>query len=257
VCTMERRPPVLRNPPLAIVAVELRFPEAIFLPQDLKEIRKGLVKDYPVSDTEQGFGIELSVQGIRQQPTVQRHVYRTQDGAHQIGLTATSLVLEGRGGREYEGFEQFLDRWLKALDVVKPVAEIDTQLRLGLRYVNQLPVEDASAGYEAVNGRINPPLLSPVGAEGFDFSVVRSFQELRLMNEQGKAALRHGLQVDQDESPPKGAYILDIDFYDDEISAYDRERHIERLKVFNWQAWSIFRWSLTDSEYERMEPEER
>jgi uncharacterized protein (TIGR04255 family) len=257
VCTVEGRPPILRKSPLQIVAAELRFPEAVLLPEDLKKIRRELGTDYPASSTEHGMGIELSVEGFRQQQTIQRHVYRTSDGGHQFGLTSTSLVLEGRGGGQYEGFERFLERWMKAVEVVEPVAEVSTQIRLGLRYINQLPVEDASHGLDALNGRINPALLSPTGADGFSFTVVTSAQELRLANEHGKATLRHGLQAAQEGTPPEGIYLLDIDFYDDEIVGFDLNEHMEQLKLFNSQVWSIFRWSLTEAEYERLEPEER
>jgi uncharacterized protein (TIGR04255 family) len=239
------------------VALELRFPEAILLPEDLKAIRRGLAEQYPASGSEQGIAIELSVQGMRQQPTTQRQVYGSHDGSHQVGLTPTALVLEARGGAQYEGFEHFLDRWLAALDVVKPVAEIDSQLRLGLRYVNQLPIEDASSGVAAMAERVNPALLAPFGADGFDFAVATSFEELRLQNEHGKATLRHGLQIVGEGSPPPGVYVLDIDFYDDELSAFDRDRHLEQLKLFNSQIWQVFRWSVVDAEYERMQPEER
>jgi uncharacterized protein (TIGR04255 family) len=257
VCTVEGRPPILRKSPLQIVAAELRFPEAVFLPEDLKKIRRELGKDYPASSTEHGMGIELSIEGLRQQQTIQRHVYRTSDGAHQLGLTSTSLVLEGRGGGQYEGFERFLERWIKAVEVVEPIAEISTQIRLGLRYINQLPVKDASPGLDALDGRINPALLSPIGADGFSFAVVTSAQELRLANEYGKATLRHGLQVAQEGTPPAGNYLVDIDFYDDEIADFELDKHVEQLKLFNSQVWSIFRWSLTDEEYERLEPKER
>ena len=50
---------------------------------------------------------------------------------------------------------------------------------------------------------------------------------------------------------------LDIDFYEDALSGYDRDSHLEQLKLFNAQAWRIFRWSLTEDEYARMQPEER
>jgi uncharacterized protein (TIGR04255 family) len=254
---VDGHPPVLRNSPLEIVALELRFPEAVLLQEDLKKIRRGLAKDYPASDTEHGIGIEVSVQGISQQQTLERHVYRTRDGAHQIALTSASLTLEARGPRQYEGFEHFLERWLKALEVVAPIAEIEAQLRLGLRYVNQLPVSDVSAGLEAVADRINPILLSPSGAEGFAFFIATSFQELRMQIEDAKASIRHGLRIVQEGSPSSGVYLLDIDLYDDEMADYDRETQIERLKLFNFQAWNLFRWALSDAEYERMEPEER
>jgi uncharacterized protein (TIGR04255 family) len=254
---MEGRPPILRNSPLQSVAVELRFPEAILLPEDLKTARRGLAEDYPASGTEHGIGIELSVQGMRQQQTTQRQVYGSRDGSHQVGLTPTALVLEARAGAQYEGFEYFLDRWLKTLDVVAPVAEINNQLRLGMRYTNQLPVEDAGPGLVALVDRVNPELLSPLGAVGFDFAIATSFEELRLQNEHGKATLRHGLQVAPEGEPRPGVYVIDIDFYDDELADFDRDHHVEQLKLFNAQVWGLFRWSLTDAEYERMQPEDR
>jgi uncharacterized protein (TIGR04255 family) len=253
---MENLPPILRNSPLQIVALELRFPEAILLPEDMKTIRRGLAEHYPLPGTEHGIAIELGAQGMRPQQATQRQIYRSRDESHQVGLTPTALVLEARGGTQYEGFEHVLERWLVALDAVQPAAEIENQLRLGLRYVNQLPVEDASPGVAALVGRVNPTLLSPFGADGFDFVVTNSFEELRLQNEHGKATLRHGLQV-AEGSPTPGVYVLDIDFYDDVLSDFDRDRHVEQLTLFHSQVWRIFRWSLTEDEYARMQPEEK
>lgn len=254
---MEGHPPILRNSPLQIVAAELRFPQAFYAPEDLKQIRKAVAKDYPQSNTEHGIGIELSGEGVRQQQTLERYVYRTADNAHQLGLTSTSLVLEGRGGGQYEGFESFLGRWMNAVEVVAKVADVSIQIRLGLRYINQLPVKDVSTGLAALEGRINSALLSPLGSEDFGFTVVTSAQELRLASEQSKATLRHGLQVAQEGSSQEGGYLVDIDVYEDEITEFELDKHKEQLKVFNSQAWHIFRWSITDAEYERLEPEER
>jgi uncharacterized protein (TIGR04255 family) len=256
-CTVEGHPPILRNSPLQIVAVELRFPEAFLEVEDLKKIKRGLAEHYPVPDTERGLAIEVGPQGLRSQQSSQRQVYRSRDGSHQVGLTSTALVLEARGGAQYEGFHHFLDRWLFALDAVKPVAEIETQLRLGLRYVNQLPVEDSTRGVEALVGRINMALLSPHGVEGFDFEITTSFEELRIRDEHGKATFRHGLQTSSDEGSALGVYVLDLDYYDDELAEFDLDRHVEQLKLFNSQVWQIFRWSLTEEEYQRMQPEDR
>jgi len=272
-CTVEGHPPILRNSPLRIVAVELRFPEAFFEDGDLKAVKRALDEHYPVPGTEHGLAIEVGPQGLRSQQSSQRQIYRSRDGSHQIGLTSTALALEAHGGAQYEGFEHFLERWLFALDSVKPIAEITTQLRLGMRYVNQLQVEDATIGVAALVDRINPALLSPYGADGFDSEIAMSFEQLRLRDEHGKATLRHGLQavaghalpgqvvlgqaVAGEESSPLGVYVLDIDYYDDELADFDRDRHIEQLKLFNLQVWKIFRWSLTEDEYQRMGPEER
>lgn len=255
-CTVNETPPILRRSPLQIVAVELRYPETVLVPEDLKQLRRGLSEHYPSSGTEHALNIELTPEGLRQQQGSQRYVYRTVDGSHQVGLTPNTLVLEGRGAG-YEGFKHFLERWLIALDIVVPVVEITNQLRLGMRYINQLKVDDVEPGLSALEERVNPTLLAPLGANGFGFEVATSFQELRLHNEHGKATLRHGLQVAPEGATPPGIYLLDIDFYDDAIKPFERGLHFEQLKMFNLQIWDIFRWSLTDTEFERMEPEDR
>ena len=107
---MVDHPTILRNAPLQIVALELRFPETPFEPSDLKAIRRALADTYPDAATEHGIGIELSPEGVRQQQTNQRQVYRTIDGSHQIGLTQTTLALEARGPK-YNEFAP-LERWI-------------------------------------------------------------------------------------------------------------------------------------------------
>src|ERR1700733_2088009 len=191
---MVDHPTILRNAPLQIVALELRFPETPFEPSDLKAIRRALADTYPDAATEHGIGIELSPEGVRQQQTNQRQVYRTIDGSHQIGLTQTTLALEARGPK-YDGFRSLLERWITALDAVAPVADIHTQLRVGLRYINQLQVPDATNGLAALVGRITPALLGPLTGEAFALQVLTSMQELRLAGEYGRATLRHGLQI--------------------------------------------------------------
>ena len=255
---MSYEPPILKNSPLQTVVLELRFPEVELLPEDRKALRRNLAKSYPVPTTQQGVSIQLNIQGAIQQRqgAGRRYTYRSREGSHQVAVSSTALVLEARG-RTYEGFESLLNRWLDVLDVVAPIVDLDTQLRLGMRYVNQIPVEDASEGLDALVDRIQTALLSPLGTEGFEFSIARSFQELRMTGAQGKATLRHGLQVPPLGEQRAGIYMLDVDFYDDDLMEFDRDRHVDQLKRFNLEVWKVFRWSITDSEYERMQPEER
>lgn len=257
---MDVPPPILRNSPLRTVAIELRFPDVILVPDDLKAIRRGLVDQYPDTDTEQGIAITLSSEGaMSQQQAMRRQIYRTSDRTHQIALTSTALALEAIGPH-YEGFEHFLDLWLDAVKVVAPVVDLRRQLRIGMRYINQLEVAEPEPTLRALDGRVNPALLSPAGADLFEFEIVSSLQELRLRTGRGPATLRHGLQIPPSGvpgSPPPGVYVLDIDCYDDQPAPFEDEEHKAQLKSFNAQIWRLFRWSITDDEYERMQPQER
>ena len=238
--------------------MELRFPAAIYLQEDLKLVRQALKASYPDAGTEHAVSINVNPEGAMvQQEKTQRHVYRTFDGSHQIGLTETSLVLEARGS-DYEGFEHFLDRWLLAIEVVVRAAEVTSQSRLGLRYANQLRVDDASDGMAALRERVHPALLSPLDAEGFGFDIQTALHEMRLRNDAVTATLRHGLQIPPNApTAGQGVYVIDIDAYDDQPKAFELEAHKESLKLLNAQVWDLFRWSITDSEFEDMKPEDR
>jgi uncharacterized protein (TIGR04255 family) len=259
---VEGRPPILRNSPLQIVVMELRFPAAIYLQEDLKAVRKALKGEYPDAGTDHAVSINVSPEGAMvQQEKTQRHVYRTFDGSHQIGLTETSLVLEARGS-DYEGFEHFLDRWLQAVQVVVQAADVTLQSRLGLRYANQLRVDDAGDGIKALGQRVHPALLSPFGADGFEFEIQTSLHEMRLRNDSVTATLRHGLQVPLQvpsmiPMAGQGIYVIDIDAYDDQPKPFGLEAHKESLKLLNAQVWGLFRWSISDQEFETMQPEDR
>jgi len=266
VCTVADHPhPILTNAPLQTVVCELRFPAPFLVTEDLRAIRSAL-KDYPLSDTQQGIGIELNPEsGVRQQPMIQRHLFSTLDESHQVSIGPGSLALEARSG--YEGFKRFLERWLQIVGVVQSAIELTIQTRLGLRYVNQLLVEDASAGLAALSNRVNAALLSPFGSDGFPYHVTTSFEEMRLRDESLNGTLRHGLQlaapVQAPGAPPtegsvtRGFYALDIDFYDDQRKTFAIDDQKEQLKAFNHSIWNIFRWAVTDEEYARMEPRER
>ena len=257
----EVRPPHLANAPLQVVAIDLRFPGVPLSADDIKAISQALADDYPLPETEQGIGFQIGPEGVRQQATTQRHLFVSLDRSHQVALTPGMLVLEAASS--YEGFHSFADRWMKIAGAVEEVLKPKLQLRLGLRYVNQLPADGADLTLASMRARVNPALLAPFDVAGFPYGVSSSMQELRLEGKDAKGTLRHGLQPAATPALPgremaqHAFYVLDLDFYDDQARGYDRDGQLESLRLFNSRIWGIFRWSITDEEFERMKPEER
>ena len=70
-----------------------------------------------------------------------------------------------------------------------------------------------------------------IGRAGDGPRIGTSFQELRLLQgDDGKATLRHGLQVaPAGDAGLVGAYILDLDYYDDRVLPFDRDQHVEQF----------------------------
>jgi uncharacterized protein (TIGR04255 family) len=261
VCTVtEVRPPHLANAPLQVVAADLRFPAVPLSADDLKAVSQAVADDYPLPETQQGIGFQIGPEGVKQQATTQRHLFISLDRSHQVALTPGMLVLEAAS--RYEGFQTFAERWVKLTAAVAEVLAPRLQLRLGLRYVNQL-ASDEGMTLAAMRGRVNPSLLAPFDEDGFPYDVSSSLQELRLQGEDAKGTLRHGLQIAATSAAPgreetqHAFYVLDLDFYDDEPKPYDEKVQLDSLKLFNTRIWDIFRWSITDDEFQRMQPEER
>lgn len=245
-------PPILRRAPLQSMVCELRFPMRLAFQDDATRLQQALTEDYPIVETQPGLVIQA--QGISVPAPALRFAYASVDGTHAVLLTSSTLALECRS--DYQGWKPFCERWERVVSaVLKHFEDLVWQQRLGLRYINQIEVADPSAGLRAMEGRVHPALLQPLGDEsGLYEEINSSFQELRVAQQLGVCTVRHGLRVGDDG---EAAYLLDFDYYDDAMTRLDVQAQIEQLKGFNLGVWKLFRWSVSDKQYERFEPEDR
>ena len=242
-------PPILRRAPLQSMVCELRFPTRLALQDDATRLQQALAEDYPLVETQ--AGLMLQTQGVPLPST--RYAFVSRDGSHAVLFAQNTLALECRTG--YEGWKAFCTRWE---GVVSAAADNFgghvLQQRIGLRYINQIEAV-AAEGLRGMEGCVNPALLQPLGDESRLFQQINSsMQELRVAQELGVCTVRHGLQMSDDGD---AAYILDFDYYSDEMTQLDVATQIELLNGFNLGVWKLFRWSLSDEQYERFEPEDR
>lgn len=249
-CSMsDYTPPILRRAPLQSMVCELRFPTRLAIQDDATRLQQALAEDYPLVETQ--AGLMLQMQGVPLSST--RYMFVSRDQSHAVLFTQTTLGLECRTG--YEGWKAFCAKWERVVSAL-----LDNfgghvfQQRIGLRYINQIKAI-AAEGLRGMEGRVNPALLQPLGDDSELFQQINSsMQELRVAQEFGVCTVRHGLQVSDDG---EAAYILDFDYYSDEMTPLDLPAQIELLNRFNLGVWKLFRWSLSDEQYESFEPEDR
>jgi uncharacterized protein (TIGR04255 family) len=130
---------------------------------------------------------------------------------------------------------------------------LEARTRIGLRYVNEIPLDGADQ--EAVAQAIRHELLPPWGIHEHLQTLSVSLHELRFGQSEGELAFRHGLQRAAPTTP--AIYLLDFDHYEQRLRAFDVEDDAKRLRRFNATVNDVFRWSITDDKYESFEPEER
>lgn len=246
------RQPVLRNPPLTLAIAQMRFPRLLGLAEsDVRPIQRALVERYPQPSVGRAAEIVLTPSGVapgaESEPVFQ---FRTDSQRWTVTLTPGSLSLETT---EYVDFPDFGSRWSEILAAVAGELGISRQDRIGLRYVNELSCA-ARPEPDEIRRLVREELVGVVGAHPRTQRLNSSMQELRFAQESGVCTLRHGLVV---KTPEEVAYVLDLDFYDDKPSSFEREAQIQQLAGFNHGAYELFRWSIPDELFTTFDPEEK
>lgn len=240
--------PVLRNAPLTSVVCELRFQGASG-PLRAIELVAGF-EELGLSQYGREEGLQLQFGPGQLGPQeVERHRFTRPDGSAAFTVAADLFSYEESA---YDGIEPFLERWEQGAALVAEALRIEARTRLGLRYVNEVPL--AGDDRESVARAVVGELLPPWGSDPSMQELTASLHELRFKQEEGEVTFRHGLQRAPGRAP---VYLLDFDHYDQRLTAIDIPAEADRLRGFNKRVEKIFQWSITEESYASFEPEER
>jgi uncharacterized protein (TIGR04255 family) len=166
--------------------------------------------------------------------------FKTEDDAWSAILSINSLSLETAEYSDFHDFERRLSIFEQGFQRRYPV---DHYNRVGLRYINLF---DANAFPGGWRERLNPQLLGPLRDDTLGNEVIEGRQIIVLEepDEDWGIRIQHGTD--------NGGYRLDIDHYTNErVEAGDV---IEHLRAFNRRIYQVFRWAISDTLHEEMEP---
>jgi uncharacterized protein (TIGR04255 family) len=211
---------------IQLAVCELRFPTVLeFETECPRDFQKALRKEYP--HLEQGAAINILPTGDRQ--SERRYIFRSMAKDWSVTLRSSAVALETAA---YVNFEDFLERLLKVVEKAAPLLDTDFFTRVGLRYVNSLPVEGDPTGW--INHDLIKPLIDNVLGEP-----VKYWQQISGKTDSGRVNINHGLQ--ENEEPEKRSYVLDFDFYRELVKMEELE---DRLKSFNRLNFNLFSWAV-------------
>ena len=249
---MEAGHPHLERAPLRGVICQLRFPVRLgFDDQDMRPIQFALEETFPRVEKLVQQVVQISPEQVQQVQSPEA-VYRllTEDADWTITVASSFVALEAVGAH-YSRFADFRERWSDVLDAVTEPLGITRCERIGLRYVNQIELEDTSL--EGLRAVVSEALLSPIGRHELMSRPLIGLQELRFATDHGAYLLRHGIEPLNEQLR---AYLIDIDVYDERPHRLEREEHLEQLSHFSDIAWTLFRWSVTEEQFAAFNPEE-
>lgn len=204
---------------------ELRFP--ILLEYESAppvQLQKLLRKKYPIYSRQR----ETSI-GPGEVEHKYKFLFRSRKPGWAVAFGSSSIALETN---RYLNFEDFENRLTKLLDQTAALIDSDFFTRVGLRYINEIPLDDGN-----LDGWVRDELVSPL-ATGIYGRVDQFFQEIRGHTEIGGYSFRHGIARSDNGDP---VYQLDYDLFKENVSIDAVKTLITHL---NELSFKFFYWSI-------------
>jgi uncharacterized protein (TIGR04255 family) len=158
--------------------------------------------------------------------------FRDEERGYAVSLGNSALAVEADS--TYHDFPQFLNEFRTAVAACTDVFHPKREIRLGVRYINEISDEGLRQDIRAV---INPELAQPVGT-AIQGGLLQSFSELRVEEELGTFVVRHGLVEEG------ATYLLDLDYFSETERDFDPDRVIESVQGLHDLIEAFFVWSL-------------
>lgn len=204
---------------------ELRFPALLELEtKPPVQLRNVLRKDFPHYERQQS--VNLSDPAEKEV----RHLLTSKKGEWLVSIKSSSIAIETS---RYTHFDDFQQQIRLVVDKCRPLLDTDFFTRVGLRYVNEVLIED-----EKIDGWIRDDLVSPL-VSGVYGKVSRYIQEVRGLTKSGKYTFRHGISGVEVNKP--AIYTVDFDFYEENVEA---DAMLPLISEFNRESFRFFLWAI-------------
>jgi uncharacterized protein (TIGR04255 family) len=236
--------------PLALVACQVRF-EHLGPPDEagLRALRDQLAADYPLVQQMHGVQIQIGAPGA-QALTQQGWRFASIEQDWTVSILADSASVETTAYKDWEDLDRRLRHVLAAIhEVLAPRVEV----RLGLRYVNQLSHEDVTepAGWAKY---LRPELVALTTAEPLVPSIFNAQQVIQIDAGDAVLTVRHGVPGALGDWQPNPFYLLDMDCYREGQRALNIDELLGETDRFNTLITSLFQWCITDSLWKELDP---
>jgi uncharacterized protein (TIGR04255 family) len=229
---------------LRLVVCQLRFPviHRFDEPGVLARFQDVLGERYPRSVPEQ----QLTIAGGPAMPaaaTAALQYWRFQgvDDGWSVAIARDFVSLETTA---YLRYEEFRERVAEVLDATLALG-IKLRERLGLRYVDEIRHPDAKKPGDW-RRFINEKLLGMVGGDELGDDVIQALQDIRLREDDGTLAIRHGY-LGADVAAGEPFYLLDLDYYDDRPRPLDADQLLSQLDDYHHAMHNVWETAITDA----------
>ena len=247
------------NPPLVLAVCEIKFTNVLSVANAgfVAPFQQAIQDRYPVTDS--GHALELTIAlgaqaAVRQETSGPRWQFSDAEDTWTVVLAQDGLAIETRA---YLRFDDFLERLRHVLGALVEYVRPTLGTRLGLRYVNEIPV-DPLHSHEV----IRPELLGPLSVPEFTMHArqLQSIQQISLRYDDHQGVnLNHGLFPSGTMVRPRAGeeradrpfYLLDFDVFRAPPRppglVIDPDRICTYVAAYHQVIHRLFRWAVTDA----------
>lgn len=217
---------------------EVRFPTLLELEQAPPRVFQARIRKlYPYYEAQLLEQVGAP-DGIFQEPS---YLFRSKDRYWTVTMKSASLALETS---HYSTFEEFYERFAYILECAKDIIDSDFFTRVGLRYINFVPIEGGSVEGWIRNELIAPLLTNAIGSTKNYAALIHGYLE------RGEYTMRHGMKLPADSgATPSETYTLDFDYFRENVELAEVK---ELLAYFHEKNFAFFHWSLGDKAKEKL-----
>lgn len=118
------------------VAFEIRFPADLTMKDKINNFQGKIKENFPVY--EERYTVKFPVQDTEKGNLI-NYAFKNDINESEIYLNAYSIF--GLSTKNYPSFKDFLNIFLENLKIFKDTFKIESTTRLGMRYINNIPLE--------------------------------------------------------------------------------------------------------------------
>ena len=240
--------------PLVRVIAQVRYPliASVESRSFIGAFQEAIRNDYPTLRPEESRSVVLGPEGPLSTRSDVSWRFSDESGAWRVTLAPDFLAIETW---RYTSRDDFLDRFRRVLTELHAHVNPRTVDRLGVRYIDRILGEDLRALPQLVRPEVAGILATPLAEDAHELVSQTLF---RLPGSNGQLRARWGrvparstvdpAAVDPVDEP---SWILDIDAFRQESSAFDVELIGSRARTLAERIYSFFRWVVTDEFHRR------
>lgn len=243
--------------PLVEVICQIRFPPILKIETGVPvDFQEAVRTNYPVLNISRSLELPLfselqyeSPSGILGQSMSYEFVNK--EGDWKLVLASNFIALSTFN---YIQWEQFKERLLTAIDILVKYYSPSYFTRIGLRYQDVIIRSEIGLDNCPWQDLLKIPILGIFAANDLpseDFIETLSIFACRLDYADATVRVRHGL-ARKNQSEELG-YLIDADFYTDRNT--EIKDAIETLEFFKREAGCFFRWCITETLHQALEPQ--